>query len=529
MDGSQAMPDYISSGEILPEWTGLYTVSSDAAIQLDSLLKAAFLKPEANPPDDLFDLSPLTSPESSAPSTPSTSRSTTASHSPSLQRMGAGPPCSPSSHISHGITSAPSPANATTPSSHPFSAELLAAKLDAVAQARIKKPRPSRALTKAQKKRKVAQKARCRDIRKKQRLDASEASYSNRTPPGDARERYRGAAEPIFMSTNTKRAKVAGTGFVGLDRGSFPSGVVFLDDLVGEGSKYKFLLQKWDGRTPMLVVDRDGRIIAILAGRPEDPTWNEVQREAAQLLEEARCACRVPKKSQHHRRGAFTTLRCGFSHGGGQTSPQNLLNSKTNARVIDRLNNSTPMRRIAGFGSSVFQSWAPDLHQYYVDKLGALQQRDPTLKRPFQNSVFSSTTYNLGPRTVCEPHLDFANLPFGYCAITALGDFDPVKGGHIVLWECKLVVEFPPGSTILIPSSIIHHSNVAVAKDEVRYSATQYAAGGLFRWAEHGFQLTEAYRASLTPFELAELDRRNEHRWAVGLSLMPRLPSVSTL
>jgi len=87
---------------------------------------------------------------------------------------------------------------------------------------------------------------------------------------------------------------------------------------------------------------------------------------------------------------------------------------------------------------------------------------------------------SVGPRTVCEPHVDFANLPFGYCAITALGQYDFTKGGHLVLWECKLIIEFPPGATILIPLAIVKHSNISIGEKERRYSFTRYAAGGLF-------------------------------------------------
>jgi hypothetical protein len=151
-----------------------------------------------------------------------------------------------------------------------------------------------------------------------------------------------------------------------------------------------------------------------------------------------------------------------------------------------------------------------------------LLKDDQRLKKPF-NSVFPAVTYNLGPQTVCGPHLDFANLPFGYCAITALGQFDPTKGGHLVLWECKLVIEFPPGSTILIPSAIITHSNVAIQAGEKRYSVTQYAAGALFRWVDNGFQTAVAHRASLTEDEKITLDEINSRRWEHGLSLLPKL------
>ncbi len=96
------------------------------------------------------------------------------------------------------------------------------------------------------------------------------------------------------------------------------------------------------------------------------------------------------------------------------------------------------------------------------------------------NSIFSCATFNFGPRTLCFRHTDSGNLPFGWCTITALGWFDPKRGGHLVLWDLKLIIDFPPGSTILIPSAILLHSNTAIAPGERRYSFTQYTSGGLF-------------------------------------------------
>ncbi|RPD67692.1 hypothetical protein L226DRAFT_474534, partial [Lentinus tigrinus ALCF2SS1-7] len=105
-------------------------------------------------------------------------------------------------------------------------------------------------------------------------------------------------------------------------------------------------------------------------------------------------------------------------------------------------------------------------------------------------------TFNLGPRVATYPHLDHLNYAFGMCAVTALGNYDPKESGHIILWDAKLIIEFPPGSTILIPSAILRHSNVAVKKPQTRYSFTQYSAGGLFRWVKCGFRTLKAYRAA---------------------------------
>lgn len=169
-------------------------------------------------------------------------------------------------------------------------------------------------------------------------------------------------------------------------------------------------------------------------------------------------------------------------------------------------------------------NWAPDLHRYYADRLEALHENDPTLKHLCTSSVFASSTYNLGPQTVCYKHADFANLPFGWCGVTAFGDYDYKKGGHLVLWECRLVIEFPPGSTILIPSAVIAHSNTSIAKDERRYSFTQYTAGALFRWVDKGFQKTTAFDASLSEEQKSEQKVLNQKRWAYGLSLVPKIP-----
>jgi hypothetical protein len=65
---------------------------------------------------------------------------------------------------------------------------------------------------------------------------------------------------------------------------------------------------------------------------------------------------------------------------------------------------------------------------------------------------------NFGPKTMCFPYKDFGNLAYGFCAVTALGRYNPKMGGHLILWDLKLAIEFPPGCTILIPSATLHHS-----------------------------------------------------------------------
>src|SRR6202050_2011543 len=120
-------------------------------------------------------------------------------------------------------------------------------------------------------------------------------------------------------------------------------------------------------------------------------------------------------------------------------------------------------------------------------------------------------------------HTDPGNLLFGWCAITTLGNFDPTLGGHLVLWDLKLIIEFPPGSTILIPLATLWHSNMAIQPGEKRFSFTQYTAGGLFPWVDHGFQTTESYMAGLNAEQKVEEELRSANRWSTGINLFSTL------
>ncbi|TFK62172.1 hypothetical protein BDN72DRAFT_777402, partial [Pluteus cervinus] len=135
-----------------------------------------------------------------------------------------------------------------------------------------------------------------------------------------------------------------------------------------------------------------------------------------------------------------------------------------------------------------FSAYAPRMFANLRVNMNALFTEDSTLVRNFDNSVYPAITFNCGPKTTCLQHVDHANAPNSFCAITALGNFDPSKGGHLILFTLKIVIHFPPGSTILIPSATISHGNTPIQAHEERGSITQYVAGGLLRWVSYGFR-----------------------------------------
>ncbi|KAJ6626268.1 hypothetical protein B0H10DRAFT_548468 [Mycena sp. CBHHK59/15] len=184
--------------------------------------------------------------------------------------------------------------------------------------------------------------------------------------------------------------------------------------------------------------------------------------------------------------------------------------------------------RLSGFANCLYETFAPNLFNQYRAQINNFKSHNRHRKFTFNftNSVFATATVNFGPCTVSLPHIDFANLAWGWCAITALGKFDPDKGGHLILWDLGLIIRFPPGSTILIPSALFWHSNVKIQEGETRYSFTQYSAGGLFQWEANGFMTDEDFERTATAEMKAEKARAHKTRWQDGIAAYSHLDDL---
>ncbi|KAJ7181980.1 hypothetical protein C8R46DRAFT_1027784 [Mycena filopes] len=249
-------------------------------------------------------------------------------------------------------------------------------------------------------------------------------------------------------------------------------------------------------RHPLLILDRHGRIIAVFAGTPDDPEWPGVVSRAVAAMERARKdgfrLGAFDAADDTHRRGFFTTLTGGVSHGGGQLRPGNLAMPKIRRQIFDELRGNKDVQRMAGFQSSVFRTFAPKMFVDYVDHLQPLFHQNPTLQHNFNNSVFPTVTFNLGPQSV------------------------------------KLVVEFPPASTCAIPSAVVEHGNTPLAPNETRYAMTQYAAGGLFRYMEYGFKTAKELLKKKDGVALkAKADGLPGERLAKGLNLFSKVDELA--
>lgn len=90
------------------------------------------------------------------------------------------------------------------------------------------------------------------------------------------------------------------------------------------------------------------------------------------------------------------------------------------------------------------------------------------------------------------------------------------------------MLEFPPGSLVLIPSATITHSNTPIQPGESRTSFTQFCPGGLLRYVDNGFR-TEAELQAADPAAYKQMLREKEDRWKMGLGLLSCLDDLIKL
>lgn len=199
---------------------------------------------------------------------------------------------------------------------------------------------------------------------------------------------------------------------------------------------------------------------------------------------------------------------------------------RVNGRALEDLTNDPNIVCIAHFVSSILATYIPKVYNLYLQTMDGLLSVSTKLRRVFPKSPFFAATFNFGPQTVCLPHRDIGNLAWGWCTVTALGNFDPDTGGALVLWDLGLVIRFPPGSTIDIPSALLRHSNLAIGLDETRYSFTQFSAGGIFRYVYNGYQTDANFMSKALDEDKARREEDAKNRWQNSLDMFSRTTDV---
>ncbi|KAJ6542099.1 hypothetical protein DFH09DRAFT_1089428 [Mycena vulgaris] len=259
-----------------------------------------------------------------------------------------------------------------------------------------------------------------------------------------------------------------------------------------------FMYISWLGRLTIPLLDAQRRVIAVLGGTPRDHAgWKKVTEGTAALLEERQPRIKLTQEALHHRRAQdeFPAIARGVAHGGGRLEPGEVYQNATNTQLTDKLLAHDYIQRIMLFASSLMLLWAPLLSTFYQANKTLLSLWKSSMRWNCAGSPFAACTFNF----------DFANLAWGWCSVTALGNFNPDFGGHLILWDLRLVVRFPPGSTLLIPSALVRHSNVPIRAHESRSSITQYTAG--------------TFQSSASGEEKAARAAEDAQRWEEGVKM----------
>lgn len=91
----------------------------------------------------------------------------------------------------------------------------------------------------------------------------------------------------------------------------------------------------------------------MLAGRPNDPTYNQAIEEAFRLVMEVGEGEDFSRDERFHRRGHFPALAVGISYGTGQLEPMELsegvLGKGRHASILQRLVGSEAVQRMAAY------------------------------------------------------------------------------------------------------------------------------------------------------------------------------------
>ncbi|KAJ7635424.1 hypothetical protein B0H17DRAFT_1149698 [Mycena rosella] len=235
------------------------------------------------------------------------------------------------------------------------------------------------------------------------------------------------------------------------------------------------------------------------------PQLHGLGRCAYAAFQAEAAAAKFPRSQYlHHRGGSFPALNVGMFHGKETCAPITLNNGIYNGLLVCLLANPH-INRMA-----VYASCLPALPR-------TRHKAAPILPSP--PSQLPKVHLFLRRLQLRARHLDIPasrcdERPLGWCAIQALGRFDPTKGGHLVLWDLELIIEFPAGATILLPSAMIAHSNIPVdvRNGEERASFMQYTPGGLLRFVDNEF-CTETEFANEDPEGYLKKCEEKESRW----------------
>ncbi|KAJ7106118.1 hypothetical protein C8R43DRAFT_1140605 [Mycena crocata] len=293
-----------------------------------------------------------------------------------------------------------------------------------------------------------------------------------------------------------------------------------LDEVTGTESVFNLRLVNWGGGTPHAVtVTEPGEkepkvvllVVLLLAGCSRDGDWLK------DVVEPATFQCDLAMNSATQAPGdesapalaggvgtTFNDEQPPFGH----TGPGMVLNTV----VFFQLMASMAMKCLLGFGNRFLEVYCTVAFSALQAQKDLFLQHDPCAMYPSDASVFSAASVEFGgpPRGQASTGVPDRYEAGSWSILCALGKYSSVHGGHVIFWDLGLVIAFPSGSTILIPTGLVRYSFVKVREGERRYSVLQWAGSGLTRWALNGGRTDVEFAGHATEAEHAEREARRQ-------------------
>ncbi|KAJ7617991.1 hypothetical protein FB45DRAFT_1034229 [Roridomyces roridus] len=229
----------------------------------------------------------------------------------------------------------------------------------------------------------------------------------------------------------------------------------------------------WTGTVAMPIVDHAELVMVVGVDRPQTAGFRRVIFDALWAFKIAAFLCHAPGTPDTL---PYNSVECGIKYLEDPLRCQNIIpETMGERRALERLRYSKfqCMQELLLFAADTFKAFCPKGYAIATRLVDRLFADNPTLTRvvpgPWTNAIF-----DLGPQTVTRPGSLLARVySWWWIAITALGEFDALRGGHLILWDLGRVYLFPPGVTWLIPP-FMTYSIAAIQPGETRYSITQY-------------------------------------------------------
>ncbi|KAE9384970.1 hypothetical protein BT96DRAFT_1007506 [Gymnopus androsaceus JB14] len=215
------------------------------------------------------------------------------------------------------------------------------------------------------------------------------------------------------------------------------------------------LIQR-DGSITQIIRTSGGHRVMGLYASPQSPEWQRLMAKFDSLMEWLYCHLKLPQKLLDHQRGRYATIGVGYGFGGGRIRPGNYVNSVHNSELLQQALATAVVKRIARYVDCTA------ILTLLLEGLLALFPKLHSLYTSLDRQIVDVNNPNIHTKY----HLDHWNYIGGMCAAFNGGSFDSKRSGHFIAWSLGLVIKFPPGTAIFVPSAAVPHSNMPLAKDE---------------------------------------------------------------